>query len=51
MSEKNLELMKKVLEKKKEQQGKQQSMIPDKKLGSGSGAKKNQRTGWANKKV
>lgn len=51
MSEKNLEAMKKILEKKKEKQAlsQQQSMRPQKKMGSAQNAFKSTKTGGAKK--
>lgn len=51
MSEKNLEMMKKLLDKKKVQQSEHQKMIPTKKIGSGQGTKSNQKATKASKKV
>jgi len=51
MSNKNMEMMKKLLEKKKEQQAEKQKYAPNKKIGSFSNAKKNQKTGGSNNKV
>lgn len=51
MSEKNLEAMKKILEKKKEKQAlsQQQGQRPQKKMGSGHGPFKSTKTGGAKK--
>lgn len=51
MSEKNMEMMKKFLENKKQQQNKNNTQRPEKKIGSGQGAKKNQKPGGSNNKV
>lgn len=51
MSEKNMEMMKKLLEKKKEQQKQQEGFRPDKGKNIYSKAKKNQKAGGANNKV
>jgi len=51
MSEKNMEMMKKLLDKKKEQQNTKQKFSPSKKIGSGAREKKNQKPGGSNNKV
>lgn len=51
MSDKNIEMMKQFLEKKKAKQLEQQKLRPDKKIGSPSGSKKNQKPGGSNNKV
>lgn len=51
MSEKNVEMMKKFLEKKNSKQAQGKSIKPDKKIGSNQGAKKNQKPGGSNNKV
>ncbi|GAB6106826.1 hypothetical protein [Fusibacter bizertensis] len=51
MSEKNMEMMKKLLEKKKEQQQKQNSFRPDKGKGISSKSKRNQKQVGSSKKV
>lgn len=51
MSEKNLEMMKKLLEKKNEHQNQKHKIIPDKKIGSGQKEKNNQKPGGSNNKV
>lgn len=49
MSSKNVEMMKKLLEKKKEQQNDKLKHRPNKKVSSGATAKKNAKTGGAKK--
>ena len=51
MSEKNMEMMKKLLEKKKEQQKQKEAFRPDKGKNVSSKAIKNQMAGGANNKV
>ncbi|MCK8061205.1 MULTISPECIES: hypothetical protein [unclassified Fusibacter] len=51
MSEKTMEMMKKLLEKKKAANATKTSHVPAKKLGHGSSAKKNQKPGGSNNKV
>lgn len=51
MSEKNIEMMKKLIEKKNEQQKSKQKYAPNKKIGSATKEKKNQRTGGSNNRV
>ncbi len=51
MSNKNMEMMKKLLEKKKEQQTDQAKHRPNKKISSGATAKKSVKAGGANNKV
>ena len=51
MSEKNQEMMKKILEQKKATQSNKQKMIPDKKIGSSQKGKLNQKAGGSNNKV
>ncbi len=51
MSEKNIEMMKKFLEKKKEQQKEKQKYEPNMKIGSSQREKKNIKNGGSNNKV
>lgn len=51
MTEKTMEAMKKILEKKKAQQVEQQKHRPDKKIGTGQAPKKNQKQGGIKNKV
>jgi hypothetical protein len=51
MSEKNQEMMKKILEQKKATQSNKQKMIPNKKIGSSQKGKLNQKAGGSNNKV
>ena len=51
MSDKTMDAMKKILEKKKAQQVEQQKHRPDKKLGTPQSSKKNQKPGGSNNKV
>lgn len=51
MSEKNVEMMRKLLEKKKGQQAEKPKHRPNKKIGSSSTAMKSTKTGGANNKV
>lgn len=51
MSEKNIEMMKKLLTKKKEQQSQKQKHRPNKNMSSKAGAKRSEKTGGSNNKV
>lgn len=51
MSNKNMEMMKKFLEKKKEKQTEQMKHKPNKKMSSGATAKRSEKAGGANNKV
>ncbi len=51
MTEKNLEMMKKLLAKKNDQQKDKQKHQLNKKIGTGQKEKKNQKTGGSNNKI
>ena len=51
MSEKSIEMMKKLIEKRNGQQNKKEKQIQGKKITSGSKEKRNQRSGGSNNRV
>ncbi len=51
MSEKNIEMMKKLIEKKREQQDEKQKFSQNKKIGRSQREKNNLKTGGSNNKV